>query len=92
MHAQSAVWAHWACQLTAPYPVTQAMQGLSGQQQALDASRTALTGAVAEQRELEQGQRGAAQAVESYAQRASQLQAQLQAAKQKVDLAQVCHH
>ncbi len=69
---------------------TQAMQGLSGQQQALDASRTALTGAVAEQRELEQGQRGAAQAVESYAQRASQLQAQLLAAKQKVDLAQVC--
>ena len=67
------------------------MQGLSGQQQALDESRTALTGAVAEQQELEQGQQGAAQAVESYAQRASQLQAQLQAAKQKVDVAQVCH-
>lgn len=62
---------------------------MAGHEQAVGASREALTGAVAEQRELEQGQRGAAEAVESHAQRASRLQAELLAAKEKVDLAQV---
>jgi len=68
--------------------LARAQQAVAGHEQAVGASREALTGAVAEQRELEQGQRGAAEAVESHAQRASRLQAELLAAKEKVDLAQ----
>ncbi len=81
---------HLHAQLPSPDSTrVQVQQAIAGQEQALDASRSALSGAAAEQRELEHSGRGVAEAVESLAQRASRLQADLLAAKEKVDLAQV---
>lgn len=67
----------------------QTQQTVAGKQSSLEASREALSTATARERELRASQSGAAQDVETYAQRASALQAELAVAKKRVDVAQV---
>lgn len=65
---------------------------MAGKQSSLEVSREALSTATAAERELRSSQSGAAQNVETFAQRASALQSELAEAKKRVDVAQVPTH